>query len=849
VLGVPAFPTVRDLPERPDVAVIVTPAPTVPKLVRECAESGIEAAIVISAGFKELGPAGEQFEQEISDIVRERGIRIIGPNCLGVMNPITGFNGTFAGVMALPGHVAFLSQSGALCTAILDWSREERVGFSAFVSMGSMLDVSWGDLIEYFGRDTNTRAILLYMETVGGDARAFLSAARQVAQQKPIIAIKAGRTPAAAKAAASHTGSLAGSDQAFDAALDRAGILRVERIADLFSLAEALGKQPLPKGKRLTILTNAGGPAVLAVDALVDGGGLPAELSSETHAALSAFLPPHWSRNNPIDILGDAGPDRYAQALSTAAQDPGSDGLLVILTPQDMTDPTQTAAQLCTAAKTKGKVVLASWMGGPTVAEGRRLLNQASIPTFDYPDTAARAFNYLWQYGERLKNIYETPELVLDDVEGTSSRSAEASQIIHDALSQQRTLLTEAESKQLLAIYQIPTVPTRVARSTDEAAAIAAEYGFPVAIKLHSLTYTHKTDVGGIRLNVPDADAVRVAFREIEEAIRKRAGEGHFQGVAVQPMIQSEGYELILGSTVDEQFGPTILFGSGGQLVEVYRDRAVALPPLNATLAQRLMEKTKIFKALLGVRGRPPVNFPELHRALIRFGTMIIEQPRIKECDINPLLASPRGVLALDARVVLYGSEEPLESLPRPAVRPYPTQYITRAELRNGTQITIRPIRLEDETLMVEFHQSLSPATVHSRYWHVMNLGHRTSHQRLVRVCDTDFDREVAIVAENINSSTGKRQIIGVGRLSRDPGADDAEFAMLIRDDWQGLGAGTRLLSQLIEIGRRERIHKIYAHILADNQTMQSVCQQLGFSLSYDAEAREVRAELQVIVE
>jgi acetyltransferase len=489
VLGIKAYPTIKDVPAKVDLAVIVTPAPTVPGIIAQCVEAGVKAAIVISAGFKELGPSGADLERQIAAEAKRGRMRIIGPNCLGVMNPLTGLNATFAKGMARPGNVAFVSQSGALLTAVLDWSVRELVGFSAIVSTGSMLDVGWGDLIDYLGNDPRTQSIVIYMESVG-DARAFLSAAREVSLTKPIIVIKAGRTEAAAKAAASHTGSLTGSDEVLNAAFRRTGVLRVDSIAEVFDMAELLSRQPRPAGPRLTILTNAGGPGVLATDALITAGGELATLSPETVKRLDAILPPHWSRNNPIDILGDAGPERYSKSLEIAADDEGSDGLLVILTPQDMTDPTQTAEALRKYAKIEGKPVIASWMGGPDVDAGIAILNRAGIPTFAYPDRAAKAFNYMWRYTYNLRGIYETPTLAAFDEDQTRALEV-GRQIVDAARKEGRTLLDEVESTRLLAAYGIPTTRMEVAADAESAQRLAESIGFPVVLKIHSRTITH----------------------------------------------------------------------------------------------------------------------------------------------------------------------------------------------------------------------------------------------------------------------------------------------------------------------------------------------------------------------
>jgi acetyltransferase len=844
VLGVKAYPGVKAVPERVDLAVIVTPARTVPAVVAECVEAGVKAAIIISAGFKELGPEGGKLEEETLAQARRGKIRIIGPNCLGVMSPLTGLNATFAAAMARPGNIGFISQSGALCTAVLDWSLREMVGFSAFVSIGSMADVGWGDLIDYLGDDPRTRSIILYMESVG-DARSFLSAAREVALSKPIIVIKAGRSEAAAKAAASHTGTLAGSDEVLSAAFWRTGVLRVRTMGDLFYVAEVLGKQPRPKGPRLAILTNAGGPGVLATDSLIEVGGELAELSPETMQALNALLPREWSHGNPIDILGDATPERYAKAVEIVSKDPTTDGLLAILTPQAMTDPTQIAEQLKTYGKLEGKPLLASWMGGAGVRAGEAILNHAGIPTFAYPDTAARIFCYMWQYTYNLRGLYETP-LLSGDFDHASPGQVEAEKIVQAARQAGRSILTEVESKHLLAAYGIPTVETHVARCADEAVRLAGQLGYPVVLKLHSETITHKTDVGGVRLNLDDAEAVRAAYRAIESSVAEKAGAEHFQGVAVQPMVKPEGYELIIGSSLDTQFGPVLLFGTGGQLVEVFKDRALALPPLNTTLARRLMEQTKIYRALAGVRGRKPVDLAALEHLLVQFSSLVVEQGWIKEIDINPLLASPERLLALDARVVLHGPEVKEEELPRLAIRPYPTQYVAPWTMKDGTQVIIRPIRPEDEPLMVRFHERLSEQSVYMRYFHMIALSQRVTHDRLIRICFNDYDRELALVADLKDPRTEGHEILAVGRLTKVPGTQEAQFSTTIIDRYQGQGLGTELLRRLLEVGRKEKIPRITADILPDNVIMQRVCKKLGFQLHEDLKDGVVRAEIEL---
>ena len=844
ILGVKAYKDVASLPEIPDLVVITTPAPTAPGLIKECVDLGVRAAIIISAGFKEHGEEGKELERQIAKTIAGGKMRLIGPNCLGVMNPITGMNATFARHAARPGNVAFISQSGALCTAILDWSLKENVGFSAFVSTGSMLDVGWGDLIDYFGDDPRTKSIIIYMESVG-DARSFLSAAREISLNKPILVIKPGRSAAAAKAAASHTGSLTGSDEVLDAAFKRSGVLRVQNISDLFYMSEVLARQPLPQGPRLCMVTNAGGPGVLATDALVMGDGGVADLSPQTMKAFDAFLPPHWSHNNPVDILGDAEPERYATSLEIAAKDPSIDGMLVILTPQGMTNPTQIAEKLKPYASSLGKPVLASWMGGAEVSAGEEILNQAGIPTFAFPDTAARMFNYMWKYSYNLRALYETPNL-REEGDVAAPDRVRAKQIIDEVRKSGRTILTEFESKELLATYGIPTVQTKIAATEEEAVKTAEKFGFPIVLKLFSETITHKTDVGGVQLNIRNADGVRQSFQAIKKSVTEKVGAQHFQGVTVQPMIKLDGYEVIIGSSLDPQFGPVLLFGTGGQLVEVFKDRALALPPLNTTLARRMIEQTKIFTALKGVRGRKPVDIAALEDILVRFSQLVTEQPWIKELDINPLLASPDHLIALDARVVIHDPKTKESELPKSAIRPYPIQYVSDWKMKNGKTVTIRPIRPEDEPTVIKFHEKLSDRTVLMRYFTPLKLSQRTAHERLTRICFVDYDREMALVAEQKDAKTGAPEILAVGRLHNLHGTEDFETMVVVVDEAQHLGLGSELVKRAIAIARKEGGKRVVASILPENEDMLAIFKRLGFKIEKIEGKELLRAELEM---
>ncbi len=840
VLGIKAYPNISSVPEIVDLAIIVTPAKTVPKIIEECVEVGVKSAIIISAGFKEVGPEGLAIEQEVVRIARSGNMPIIGPNCLGVMSPQSGLNATFAKGMAHSGNLAFISQSGAMCTAVLDWSFKENIGFSAFVSIGSMADVNWGDLIHYFGNDPETKSILMYMETVG-DPRTFLTAAREIALEKPIIIIKGGRSPDAAQAAASHTGSLAGSDEVFDAALLRAGVLRVNTISELFDMASVLARQPLPKGPNLAIVTNAGGPSVLATDATVFNGAKIAKLQEETIAQLNEHLPPAWSHGNPVDILGDALADRFGTTIRIVANDDNVDGILVVLSPQDVTDPNGTAEYMREFAHLDNKPILASWMGGDTVAKGAQTLHQTGIPSFSYPDDAAWSFAKMWTYSQNLRSIYETPSIRDETSEFCVDVPSiwEVDQIINKARREKRDLLDEYESKRILACYNIPVVETLTATTCEKAVEKANRLRYPVVLKLYSKTITHKTDVGGVKLNLNSADEVANAFSEIEQSVTEKVGADAFDGVTVQRMVKLDGYELILGSSCDEQFGPVLLFGTGGQLVEVYKDRCLGLPPLNTTLARRMMRQTKIYTALEGVRGREAIDLKELEQILVHFSQLIVENPWIKELDINPLLVSPEEIIALDARVVLHDPELSPEELPKTAIRPYPIQYIHTTHLKNDMPVLLRPIKAEDEPMVKAFHKELSENTVRQRYFEFLSLDERTAHERLIHICFNDYARELALIAE-----VNEKKIVGIARLSRIPGTAEAKMTMTIIDSYHGKGLGTQMLEHLIEVAKQEKLDTIKAEVLSENSGMLSIFAKHGFTLSPCSENHLTYCEL-----
>ena len=823
IMGIKAYPQVTSLPNIPELAIIATPAPTVPEIVRQCGKAGCQAAIIVSAGFKETGQEGLELEQEILREARQANLRIVGPNCLGVMNTQTDLNATFANNMAHSGSVAFLSQSGALCTAILDWSLQEQVGFSKFVSVGSMVDVGWADLIRYLGDDPQTQSIVIYMETIG-NASAFVSAARQVAPFKPIIVIKPGRTEGAAQAAASHTGSLTGSDEVLETAFQRCGVIRVDSISDVFNISEVLSKQPIPQGHRLTILTNAGGPGVLATDALILGGGELSELSQDTLTSLDEFLPKAWSHDNPVDILGDADPQRYSQAVEITAQDTDSDGLLVILTPQAMTNPTATAEVLKPYAQRFDKPILASWMGGKEIEHGEALLNLAGISTFAYPDTAARIFNYMASYADNLHNLYEIPSLDRETDKNQPNRD-QVEEIISTAREGGRTILTEFETKQILQAYHIPTVSTQVAESEDQAVEIAAQLSYPVVLKLHSKTITHKSDVGGVQLNLHDGEAVRSAYRDIRDGVSKKADQTDFGGVTVQTMINLDGYELIVGSSHDAQFGPVMLFGRGGELVEVYRDQALALPPLNVALARSLISKPQIYQALKGVRGKPPVDLQCLTELLVLFSQLIIEQPALKELEINPLLASSDQILALDARAILYGAEQ--KPVSPPAIQPYPSHYCRNWKMQDGTVVKIRPIRPKDEISLERFYQALSQDD--QDFLETISNRKRNVNGNYTRLCFPDYVHEIVFIAERQESKSSKGMILAIAMLSQIRCTSGTCFNVIVSENYRNFGLGSELLHQSLNFGREKGFQNIVANVSADNGPMLHILKKFDF--------------------
>jgi len=840
VQGIQTYPSVEKLPKQVDLAIIATPARIVPDIVEQCGKAGIQGIIIISAGFKEIGAEGKALEDRILEIKKKYNIRIIGPNCLGVIRPHNKLNASFASKMALPGNIAFISQSGALCTAILDWANSENIGFSNFVSVGSMIDVDFGDLIDYFGTDPRTRSIIMYIEGLT-NTRKFMSAARHFARTKPIIVVKAGKFRESAKAATSHTGALTGEDEVYDAAFRRAGITRVEEISDLFNCSEVLEMQPHPKGPNLAIITNAGGPGVMSTDALIMRGGKLAELSSETMQALNQVLPYYWSKGNPIDILGDATPERYAEVIKICRQDNNIDGLLIIFTPQGVTNPAEVAMAVVEACRGATKTILTSWMGEEDVEEANEILNRNKLPTYATPEQAVKTYMYMYQYTRNLEQLYETPEELPIELH---TPKQPLMNIMQKAVKENREILTEMEAKKFLEAYGIPTVKTQLARTENEAASIAAQIGYPVVLKVHSPQITHKTDVGGVMLNLNNEAELREAYKKIVENVKKNVPSAEIQGMAVQRMMSRKGYEVIIGSKKDPLFGHIILFGMGGIFVELFRDKAIGFPPLNQTLARRIMERTKVYKLLRGFRGMPSANTKRIEEIMVKFSEMLVDFPQIKEVDINPLLVDSEDAIALDARMVIDSNLVFKELPPHDhlIISPYPKKYEWQWKLKDGRPVLLRPIKPEDEPLENELWKTFSEETQRFRFFSPMRTW---SHATLVRYTNIDYDREIAIIAEL--TENGKRKMIGVVRMIMEPpNFKTAEVAIVVGDPWQGLGLGSKMMDCIIEIARDKNLESIYGLILRDNTRSIELFQKKGFTIDFSSIKKVVKATLEL---
>ncbi len=821
-----AYPSIDATPAPADLAIVATPAPTVPGIIQACGNKGVPTVMLLTAGFGETGAEGRQLEKQVRDIAAGfPGMRILGPNCLGLMVPGRKLNASFAAASPQPGHVAFVSQSGALCTSVLDWALEHQIGFSHFVSIGNMLDVSFADLIDYLGQNDQVRSIILYIESIK-DHRGFMSAARAFARNKPIIAYKAGRFAESASAAASHTGAMAGEDDVFDAAFQRAGVERVFTLDDMFECAELLARHGRPRGGRLAILTNAGGPGVMATDALLARGGTLAELDAATIKGLDAVLPPCWSHRNPIDIIGDATPKRYLDSAEVLVKDKNIDALLVLLTPQSMTDPTACAKAIAECAKKTSKPILAAWMGGRTVREGSKLLDAAGIPTYDSPERAINAFMHLVSYARNLETLYETPQEIssMFDLQLTSHRHL-ADSVFNNG---REGMLGEIDAKQLLEAYRIPTTPIHHAQTADEAVKISRQLGYPVVLKIDSPQITHKSDVGGVVLDLPDDASVRAAYERVMSRAKQAVGKKFTGGVSIQPMVRmSHPVEMILGMKQDATFGAVILLGAGGVTAEIAKDRVLALPPLNETLARRMIQSLRLWPLLEGYRDRPPLDVEALIDTVVRFSYLVADHPQIREFDINPLLVGEDGVMALDARMGVKPrsevSDRPFAHL---AIRPYPEMMTRAVVLKDGTPVTLRPIRPEDEPLWHGMLDSCSPDSIRSRFFSLIK---EFTHDMATRYCCIDYDREMAIVAEVTQGDT--KRMIGVGRLIADPDRRAAEYAVIVVDEFAGRGLGLLLTDFCLQIADEWGVRRVHAVTHANNKPMMAVFRDYRFEL------------------
>lgn len=829
--GFRTYPSIDRLPTVVDLAMVCGSAAEVPQIIRECGESGVGGVLVTSGGFREAGPAGRELQRQIlCESSRFHGLRILGPRSIGVLVPRLNLNASLASAQPKSGRVAFVSQSGTLCTSALDFAMDEEIGFSHFVSIGDALDVTVGDLIDYFAADPYTDSIILFLESIR-HARQFMSAARAIAKEKPIVVYKAGRFNESAEAAISYTGSLASVDSVYEAAFERAGVVRVREIDDMFDCAQLLARSAQPTGPRLAIITNAGGPGIVAVDSLVSCRGQLAQLSAETLDQLSEFLPPQWSRRNPVDIQGEAQPNRYERTLEIVIRDNSVDAVLVILTPQAVTQPTEAARIVGQVASRSRKPILAAWMGGPSVRDGIHLLREANVPTYTTPKNAIHAFMHLVNYTRNTETLHETPrELPADAPVDRQQQHA-----LFDSISLlQQDILSETMSKCLLETYGISTARPHSAATSDEAIGLAQHIGFPVVLKVDSPQIIHKNEIGGVVVNLCDADEVRSAFERIVGLAAKDRPDATIEGVTVQPMITApDGFELYLASRKDPIFGPVIIVGSGGVTAEFLEDIALGLPPLNERLVRRMLESLRCWPILAGYRNRPSLHLDALMQTIIQFSHLVADFPQIREFDVNPVLVSPREVVALDARanIDLDASKRPWRRFAHLAIRPYPEELEQVVDLNDGTQVMLRPIRPEDEPLWHKMMADCSQESIRFRFRHLFKV---MSHEMAARYCFIDYDRELAIVAEI--EQMGQRELAGVGHLVCDVDHVQAEFAALVTDKWHGRGLGTRLTRYCLEIAASWGLEKVFGETDRNNHRMLATFRRQGFELTFGKE-------------
>jgi len=817
---------ITSLPRAPDLAVIATPAETVPSLIAELGKGGTRGAVIITAGFAELGERGHSLQQAILDAAKPYLLRIIGPNCVGIMVPRVGLDATFSHLAAPPGDIAFISQSGAMVTAMLDWAVSRRIGFSHVVSLGDMADVDFGDMLDYLAADLHTRAILLYAEGIT-HGRKFMSAARAAARIKPVLILKAGRSNAGSRAATSHTGVLAGADAVYDAVFRRAGMLRVGTMAELFDAAETLALTREQVGDRLAILTNGGGAGVLAADALVAAGGRLAELSQDTIAELTGRLPATWSHSNPVDIIGDAPGARYADALAVLISDPEVDAILVLNCPTALAEPEETARAVINAVGAaeprvpRDRNVITAWLGEHSARAARQLFAKARIATYETPDSAVGAFMHRVHHRRNRELLMETPPARADAFVA-DQRAAWG--VIAAALAAGEGWLDAQATAAVLAAYGIPLAASLPADDPDQAACVAASVGFPIALKIRSSDITHKTDVGGVVLDLGDADRVRREAAAMLERVRAARPGARLDGFLIQPMIGRPGaLELLVGLVEDPVFGPLVLFGQGGTAVEVVGDSSLELPPLNALLARRLIARTRVWRLLQGYRGQPPAQIEAIIEVLMRLGQLAADHPEIRELDINPLLADAAGIIGLDARLRVAPAYGPVTT--KLAIAPYPQHLETAERLRDGTSLRVRPLRPEDEPMLHDLAAHMSHEDLRLRFFtSVRGLTHAVA----ARLSQLDYDRELALVAEHANVS------VGVVHFFADPDNLRAEYAIAVRSDWKGRGLGYLLMNRLIDIAGQRGIGELVGEVLRENEPMLQMCRELGFKVAPD---------------
>lgn len=815
------YPDVRSVGKEIDLAVIVTPARAVPGVLEECGESGVDAAIVISAGFRETGEEGRALERSVVRVARRHGIRFLGPNCLGVMRPDLGLNATFSHCMAHKGRIALVSQSGALCTAILDWARPRGIGFSCVISSGIAADVDFGEILDYLVLDSRTEAIMLYVEGLH-DSRRFMSALRASSRAKPVVVMKAGRHTQGSKAAASHTGALVGSDEVFEAAVRRAGVVRARRYDQFFAAAATLHAGVRTGGPRLAIVTNGGGPGVIAADRLADLGLDLASLSDETVRRLDEHLPATWSGNNPIDVLGDATPDRYSAGLSACLSDEGVDAALAILVPQSISEPEAVAAEVAAIHKREAKPVFACWMGEETMAGSRKLFLEQKVPSYSTPEAAVDAFAAAAAYRANQELLLQVPEpLSRREKPGVD----DAQMIIDAALSEKREMLDAVESKAVLAAFDIPILASTPVRKMTEAIAVAREIGFPVAMKIRSHDITHKTDVDGVRLGLNSGHDIRNAWREMHDAVEAARPDARIEGFMLEPMWKpSAGRELMVGVLNDDVFGPVISVGLGGTMVEVIGDRSIALPPLNRYLVRRMIARTRAARYLQSFRGKPPASMTAIEDVILRVSEMVCELPSIVEMDINPVIVDEHGAMAVDARIRVQHVSAGAREYSHMAIHPYPSSLVQELEMADGLRWTIRPIRPEDAVMERDFVNGLSDRSRYLRFMYVLN---EITPEMLSRFTQIDYDREMALIAV-VHTDDGDQQV-GVARYVTYPDGRGCEFAIVVGDEWQRRGIATRLLESLIEVARDRRLEIMDGIVLRENRNMLTLAERVGF--------------------